>query len=60
MKWFYLGSWAIFLVGMAIASNLHDKQLESGITKERKGFWEMLWYGGACIAISDFFDVIFD
>ena len=58
MKWFYLISWILFLVFMGISSDLHEKRLVTGTSKDRRGFWEMLWYGGACIAFSDFFDSI--
>ena len=48
-------AWIIFLVAHFVASEMHERKLERHETTDRKGRWEMVWFGCACCAISDAF-----
>lgn len=58
MKWVYLIAWFVFILAMNVAGTWHEDALAAGEVTDRKGFWEMLWYGTACIAIFQFFEEI--
>ena len=48
-------AWIVFLVAHFVASKMHERKLERHETTDRKGWWEMIWFGCACCAINDAF-----
>lgn len=54
----YLITWVGFIVAMNISGCMHDERFKTGELEDRKGFWEMLWFGCASIAAFQFFDRI--